>query len=219
MTATGDLVKHGFTPTGLRLREDVTFEEWLKLGGQIAGFQTAAQWALGDWFFYGEWTYGSSYEAGVKVTGLSYQTLADLKYVAGRFEISRRREKLSVSHHREVAALPQDDADRWLDLAEQHGWSREKLRQALAGQLEGWDDVVDALDRPLIPPSRAGRPKAATAPAAVAAVDETGVAVVRMSIELVAQLRDWSPPVQVRVVQDDSGHDLQVRPILEADDA
>jgi len=39
----------------------------------------------------------------------------DLKYVSGRFEISRRREKLSLSHHREVAPKPLGEQDDWLD--------------------------------------------------------------------------------------------------------
>jgi len=51
----------------------------------------------------------------VSVTCLARQTLMDLKYVSGRFEISRRREKLSLSHHREVAPKPLGEQDDWLD--------------------------------------------------------------------------------------------------------
>jgi len=51
----------------------------------------------------------------VSVTCLARQTLMDLKYVSGRFEISRRREKLSLSHHREVAPKPLEEQDDWLD--------------------------------------------------------------------------------------------------------
>src|SRR5215472_3499027 len=35
--------------------------------------------------------------------------------VARAFETSRRRDVLSFSHHREVALLTPEDADRWLD--------------------------------------------------------------------------------------------------------
>jgi hypothetical protein len=39
-------------------------------------------------------------------------------WVASRFELSRRRDNLSFSHHREVAALPPEEADDLLDRAD-----------------------------------------------------------------------------------------------------
>ena len=55
--------------------------------------------------------------------------IADAKWVAGRFEISRRRENLTWSHHREVAGI-EDDAehDAVLDAAATGGWSKKRLR-------------------------------------------------------------------------------------------
>ena len=52
------------------------------------------------------------------VIDLFSQTLANEKYVSSRFEISRRRESLSFSHHSEVAALEPKQQDDWLDKAE-----------------------------------------------------------------------------------------------------
>ena len=43
--------------------------------------------------------YGERYELAAKVTGYDAQTLMNMFYVASRFEISRRREKLSFSRH------------------------------------------------------------------------------------------------------------------------
>jgi putative SOS response-associated peptidase YedK len=40
---------------------------------------------------------------------------------------SRRREVLSWSHHREVAALPPAEQDEWLDRAEAEKWDRNDL--------------------------------------------------------------------------------------------
>lgn len=121
-------------PTGLKIQPGIKLDEWEKIGGQVVGLHSATSWALGDWLFYGEWEYGSSYEAAAAATGLAVQTLTDLKHVAGRFEFSRRRENLSLSHHREVAPLPLDEQDDWLDQAEEGGWSREQLRNAIAGR-------------------------------------------------------------------------------------
>ncbi len=47
-------------------------------------------------------------------------------------DLSRRRDNLSFSHHLEVAGLEKPaEQDRWLDLAEGNGWTREELRAAL----------------------------------------------------------------------------------------
>jgi hypothetical protein len=39
-------------------------------------------------------------------------------YVAARFKPSRRRDGSSWTHHAEVAALPDDEQDAWLDRAQ-----------------------------------------------------------------------------------------------------
>jgi N6-adenosine-specific RNA methylase IME4 len=51
--------------------------------------------------------------------------------VASRVETSRRREVLSWSHHKEVAALEPAEQDAWLDRAEAEGWTRMDLRSAI----------------------------------------------------------------------------------------
>jgi len=143
---------------GLRLKPGLEFDEWLRLGGQIAGFDRAASWALGDWFFYGEWEYGSKYELGVKITGLSKQSLSDLKYVAGRFEEGRRRDNVSLSHHREVAPKPPEEQDRWLNLAIENDWTRDELRRAISADRQ----VTPPADPPALRgplPSAGGAPR------------------------------------------------------------
>jgi hypothetical protein len=44
------------------------------------------------------------YDEAERLTGLEYQTLNDYVWVADSVEISRRREILSFSHHKEIAA-------------------------------------------------------------------------------------------------------------------
>jgi hypothetical protein len=181
------LARLGFTSKGLRLRPKLPFEEWREIGVQIGAFGKAYQWALGDWWFYGEWEYGSMYEEAMEVTDLTYQALADLKYVAGRFEFSRRRESLSISHHREVAALSQEEQDRWLDAAVENGWSVHKLRAALNGQLEL------GADPPALPPARAKK-QPIQAPGA-----DVQLSLLVEVPEEVLGWTEWSEPVQIRV--------------------
>lgn len=120
------------SPVGLVLPEGMSFEQWRDVGVRLVRTQNAASWGLADWLFYGEWAFGRKYEEALEVTGLAYSTLTNLRFLAGRFEISRRREHLSPAHHAEVASLPHADQDRWLDAAEAHGLTVKALRVEVA---------------------------------------------------------------------------------------
>ena len=49
-----------------------------------------------------------------RITGYDVQTLMNMVYVATRFESGRRRERLSWSHHAELAALEPPEQEEWL---------------------------------------------------------------------------------------------------------
>ena len=73
--------------------------------------------------------YGERAEAAASgIFGRSFQELADLGWVSSQIETSRRREVLSFSHHREVAALERAEADILLDEAERDDLSTRDLR-------------------------------------------------------------------------------------------
>ena len=118
--------------SGLRLRSDMPFEAWLAYGRRLCEFTSASAWWLGDWLVYGQRTYGKRYEDALKAAPLSYQTLRNYAWVARRFPVSRRRDKLSFQHHAEVAALPEARGDLWLQRAERMRWSRNELRRRVA---------------------------------------------------------------------------------------
>ena len=100
-----------YTPVGLRLPASLSFERWQALGRRIGSITNASSWWLGDWALYGEGSYGEKYKQAIAVTGLDYQTLRNYAWVAGRFDLSRRRDKLSFGHHAELAALPEHEQD------------------------------------------------------------------------------------------------------------
>ena len=120
-----------YTSAGLCLPSRLSFERWRALGRRIGSISNASIWWLGDWALYGVGSYGKKYEQAIAVTGLDYQTLRNYAWVAGRFELSRRRDKLSFGHHAELAALPEHEQDEWLDQAERGRWSRNELRSQL----------------------------------------------------------------------------------------
>jgi hypothetical protein len=120
-----------YTPVGLRLPASLSFARWQALGRRIGSIANASSWWLGDWAVYGEGSYGEKYKQAIAVTGLDYQTLRNYAWVAGRFDLSRRRDNLSFAHHAEVAALPEQAQEEWLELAERSSWSRNELRARL----------------------------------------------------------------------------------------
>jgi hypothetical protein len=94
---------------------------------------STSRWQIGDLLNHGEAAgYGKTYDETVAETGLSQQRIANLKWLAGAVEISRRRESLSLGHHMEIAALPPAQQDRLLELAANAGWSRAILREEAA---------------------------------------------------------------------------------------
>ncbi len=120
------------TATSLHFTHDLTLDEWLAYAGVLLDAAEAVRWWLGDLLRYGEHRYGEKYSQALEATGLSYGSLADCVWVADRFaEVSRRREGLGWSHHREVAALDPADADALLDAAEAGDWSARDLRKAV----------------------------------------------------------------------------------------
>nr|BAF98638.1 lmbU and cloE-like protein [Streptomyces argenteolus] len=115
----------------LSLPTVMTLESWKDIGREIALISDASTWWLGDWVVYGQDRYPDRYRKAIEETSLDYQTLRNYAWVARKFPVSRRREKLSLQHHAEVAALQEDEQDVWLNRAESKGWSRSELRRNL----------------------------------------------------------------------------------------
>lgn len=67
--------------------------------------EKSIQWWVGDWLRFGERKYGEMYSQMLDSTDYEYGSLANMKYIAERFESSLRSENLSWSHHKEVAPL------------------------------------------------------------------------------------------------------------------
>lgn len=110
---------------------DLVLSEWLWHGQRLGAIGRGVAWWIGDWVNYGNTCFGEKYLRASRVTGYDVQSLMNMAYVASRFSISRRREKLSWSHHAEIAALSVDDQERWLDAADEQRLSVRRLRVEL----------------------------------------------------------------------------------------
>lgn len=113
---------------GLRMPAKLTFDAWERAGQQLSAMVGLSSWWLGDWLVYGKKHYADRYQRAIRAAGLKYQTLRNYAWVSRRFELSRRRAALSFQHHAEVASLPLDEQDQWLDQAEKEMWTIKQLR-------------------------------------------------------------------------------------------
>jgi len=119
------------TGVGLRIPENLAFEDWEQAGRRLSGILDSSAWWLGDWLVFGKRNYSDRYQRAIRAVGLQYQTLRNYAWVARRFEFDRRRSLLTFQHHAEVASLAVDVQDRLLDRAEQCSWSTKQLRKAI----------------------------------------------------------------------------------------
>jgi hypothetical protein len=128
----GQLQKAGMSAVCWEPPTDLTFTQWMSIGKKFGVIGRGSGWWIGDWVRYGAKRYGGRYKVAMKVTGYDEQTLMNMVWVAGKIEISRRRENLSFSHHAEVAALEVEDQERFLDRAAQERLNVRQLRNEVA---------------------------------------------------------------------------------------
>jgi hypothetical protein len=135
----GGLTRVGWTPAA-----DIDLAEWSAVGRRLGEIGRCSQWWLGDWINYGNVKFGERYSRAAKLTGYDVQSLMNMVYVASRFEIYRRRENLSWSHHATVASLDVDGQERWLARASAESLSVADLRVELRTARRALEEAADA---------------------------------------------------------------------------
>jgi hypothetical protein len=123
-----------------------SFDEWEQAGRQLSGIVDSSSWWLGDWLVFGKDHYVDRYQHGIRAVGLQYQTLRNYAWVSRRFDLHRRRSALSFQHHAELASLPVEDQEDWLDRAERMKWSTKQLRGAIRAAREGAPQQVGGVE-------------------------------------------------------------------------
>ena len=128
------------TRVGLRIPAVLSFEDWERTGHHLSTLIDSSSWWLGDWLVYGKEHYAGQYMLAIRAAGLQYQTLRNYAWVSRRFELGRRHSRLSFQHHAEVASLPLDEQDWWLDRAEKATWTTKQLRNHIRRARDGGGD-------------------------------------------------------------------------------
>jgi len=108
--------------------DGMSLRDWLLAGRHLGLVGRNVAWWIGDWLRYGNQQYGERYARAASITGYDVQSLMNMVYVASRFTPDRRRDALSWSHHAEVAALDEEQQERWLEIAAMERMSVRSLR-------------------------------------------------------------------------------------------
>ena len=119
------------TPVSWQPRHAVSLSQWVADGQRLGAIGRGVNWWLGDWLSFGNHKFGERYARASRITGYDVQTLMNMVYVAARFEVPRRRDRLSWSHHAELAPLDRVSQDEWLTRAENERLSVRDLRAEL----------------------------------------------------------------------------------------
>ncbi len=135
------------TRVGLQINKRLTFETWERAGVRLSGVVDSSTWCLGDWLVYGKHYFPDRYHRAIRAAGLQYQTLRNYAWVSRRFPLERRRPQLSFQHHAEVASLPIEEQDWWLDRAEQGMWTTKQLRNHIRDEQNGIEQKENKKDQ------------------------------------------------------------------------
>lgn len=116
------------TENSLSITPGLPFERYEAIGKEIGTLGRNSHFFIGDWIRYGEASYGERYAQALDVTGLKYDTVVHIKYVATHVVPQNRINGLSFSHHRAVAHLNGTEQLRLLTLAKENGFSVHQLK-------------------------------------------------------------------------------------------
>lgn len=133
------------TLVGLDLRNpDMRYEDWEALGHGLGELHRWTNWAIGDWFNFGEDLFGEDEALQAteptradrldvlnRRTGLDPATLANYSSQCRRIRLGVRRVELKFTVHTAVTGLDEPEQVEWLQKAVDNNWNREELRQAI----------------------------------------------------------------------------------------
>jgi hypothetical protein len=115
-------------------QDDLGRSEWLATGRRLGAIGRCSQWWIGDWIRYGTSRWGEKYAEAARVTGYDVASLRNMAWVASRFDLSLRNDKLTWSHHVLLAPLEADKQKFWLNHACEERLSVADLRFELRAE-------------------------------------------------------------------------------------
>ena len=128
------------TTSSMILKPGISFEEWQLIGDQLGGIAKGVMFWIGDWLVFGEEQYGEKYAQAMEITGYSYRTVKQAKYIAKKFPPKKRDERLTFTHYTAVAGEETEKAVEMLTFAAEHELTVEDLKVHRRGEPVESDD-------------------------------------------------------------------------------
>lgn len=116
--------------TSLVFKREVSQEEWMTVFKALKTVEGCVQFWIGDCLAYRQQKWGM-YDDIAEETGMDKKTLWEYKNVSENIKPSARAEHLSYTHHREVASLPQEKQEHFLQKAFDENLSVRDLREEI----------------------------------------------------------------------------------------
>lgn len=130
----GDLAKiEGFcelSTTNLTFKRDVSKEEWMDVFKALKQVEGCVQFWIGDCLAYRQQKWGM-YDDIAEETGMDKSTLATYKSISQNVKPLLRNKELSFNHHKEVASLPPEKQELFLNMAVEDKLSVRDLRNKI----------------------------------------------------------------------------------------
>jgi len=116
--------------TNLTFKRDVSKDEWMSVFQALKQVEGCVQFWIGDCLAYRQQKWGM-YDDIAEETELDKQTLKNYKTVAESVPAGVRIPELSYTHHREVASLPPEKQELFLNKAVEENLSVRELREEI----------------------------------------------------------------------------------------
>jgi len=116
--------------TNLTFKRDVSKDEWMSVFQALKQVEGCVQFWIGDCLAYRQQKWGM-YDDIAEETGYADRTLRLVKETAEKIESGRRLPELSFSHHVEVASLPPEKQELFLNKAVEENLSVRELREEI----------------------------------------------------------------------------------------
>lgn len=130
----GDLARiEGFcelSTTNLTFKRDVSKEEWMDVFKALKQVEGCVQFWIGDCLAYRQQKWGM-YDDIAEETGMAMNTLREYKHISEAVKSDVRTSDLSFNHHKEVASLPPEKQELFLNMAVENKLSVRDLRNEI----------------------------------------------------------------------------------------
>lgn len=123
--------------TNLTFKRDVSKDEWMSVFQALKQVEGCIQFWIGDCLAYRQQKWGM-YDDVAEETGYEKETLKKYKKISERVETSLRRPELSFSHHEQVAFIPPEKQELFLNKAVEENLSVRDLKREI--QKEKFND-------------------------------------------------------------------------------